>query len=106
MDYMNDSGECISGPDKAFAKEFENFVNGRMSSACKTGRELTKAHRYLQQQMFKVFMGFVRQLAVNYREGRYDVRNEWASHLAYVIYNHLLEEKLVFDPDFTNAKSY
>lgn len=56
--------------------------------------------------MLKVFMGFVRQLAVNYREGRYDDRDKWASRLAYVIYNHLLEEKLVFAPDFTNAKSY
>lgn len=38
---MNYSGECISEPDKAFAKEFENFVNGRMASADKTGREPT-----------------------------------------------------------------
>mgnify|MGYP001774158121 CR=1 FL=1 len=106
MDNMIYSGECISEPDKAFAKEFENFVNGRMASADKTGKELTKAHRYLQQEMFKVFIGFVRQLAINSKNGRYDVRNEWASHLAFVIYNHLLEEKLVFDPDFTNAKSY
>lgn len=105
MDNMNYSGEHISEPDKAFAKEFENFVNGRMASADKTGRELTKAHRYLQQQMFKVFIGFVRQLAINYREGRYDDRNEWTSHLAYMIYNHLLEERLLHDPDFINAKS-
>lgn len=106
MDNKHYSGECISEPDKAFAKEFENFVNGRMSSANKTGRELTKAHRYQQQEMFKVFIGFVRQLAINRREGRYDNRNEWASRLAYVIYNHLLEERLIHDHDFTNAKSY
>lgn len=105
MDNMYYSGECISEPDKAFAKEFENFVNGRMASADKTGRELTKAHRYLQQQMFKVFMGFVRQLALNYKEGRYDDRNERASYLAYAIYNYLLKEKLIHDHDFTNAKS-
>lgn len=48
MDNMYYSGECISEPDKAFAKDFENFVNGRMASADRTGRELTKAHCYLQ----------------------------------------------------------
>ena len=53
MDYKNFSGEAISEQDKAFAQEFANFVNGRMCSADKTGKELTKAHRYLQQQMFK-----------------------------------------------------
>lgn len=57
MDYQEFSGEVISEQDKAFAKEFTNFVNGRMCSAEKTGKELTRAHRYLQQQMFKVFMG-------------------------------------------------
>ena len=56
MDYQEFSGEVISAQDKAFAKEFTNFVNGRMCSAEKTGKELTRAHRYLQQQMFKVFM--------------------------------------------------
>ncbi len=50
-----------------------------MCSPDQTGRELTKAHRYLQQQMFMVFFGFMKQLAYNYQQGRYDDRNEWAS---------------------------
>lgn len=66
MDYKEFSGETISEQDKAFAQEFANFVNGRMCSAERTGREQTKAHRYLQQQMFKVRIGFIRQLAINY----------------------------------------
>ena len=60
MDYQEFSGATVSGQDEAFAQEFANFVNGRMCSADKTGRELTRAHRYLQQQMFKVFIGFMR----------------------------------------------
>ena len=40
MDYQEFSGEVISEQDKAFAKEFTNFVNGRMCSAEKTGKEL------------------------------------------------------------------
>ena len=69
MDYKNFSGETISEQDKAFAQEFANFVNGRMCSADKTGKELTRAHRYLQQQMFRVFIGFMRQLALITRKG-------------------------------------
>lgn len=68
MDYKEFSEETISEQDKAFAQEFANFVNGRMCSAERTGRELTRAHRYLQQQMFKVCIGFIRQLALNYQK--------------------------------------
>ena len=66
MDYQEFPGEVISEQDKAFAQEFANFVNGRMCSADKTGKELTRAHRYLQQQMFRVFIGFMRR---GYRRG-------------------------------------
>ena len=59
MDYSELSGATISERDKAFAQEFANFVNGSMCSPDQTGRELTKAHRYLQQQMFMVFFGFI-----------------------------------------------
>ena len=76
MDYLELSGATISERDKAFAQEFANFVNGSMSSPDQTGRELTKAHRYLQQQMFKVFLGFMKQLALNYQQGRYDDRQQ------------------------------
>lgn len=100
MDYQELSGVTISEQDKAFAQEFANFVNGRMCSADNTGRELTRAHRYLQQQMFKVFVGFMRQLAYNYQKGSYDNRNEWASRLASEAYTCLIESDLIFDPNF------
>lgn len=100
MDYQDFSGEAISKQDKEFAKEFENFVNGRMRSAETTGRELSRAHRYLQQQMFKVFISFMRQLAHNYQKGYYDDRNEWASRLAAEAYGTLVEKELVYDPDY------
>lgn len=66
MDYLELSEATISECDKAFAKAFTDFVNGSMCSPDQTGRELTRAHRYLQQQMFKVFLGFMKQLAHNY----------------------------------------
>lgn len=104
MDYKDFSGETISEQDKAFAQEFANFVNGRMCSADQTGKELTKAHRYLQQQMFKVSIGFIRQLALNYQKGSYDQRNEWASHLAAAAYDRLTEDNLIYAPEYTNLK--
>ena len=102
MDYQDLSGAAISEQDKAFVQEFANFVNGRMCSAEKTGRELTKAHRYLQQQMLNVFISFMRQLAYNYQERFYDERNERASRLAAEAYRHLTENGLVYDPEFSN----
>lgn len=104
MDYKEFSGETISEQDKAFAQEFANFANGRMCSAERTGRELTKAHRYLQQQMFKVCIGFMRQLAINYQRGFYDERNKWVSHLAAVAYDRLTEDNFIYDPEYTNFK--
>lgn len=105
MDYQGFPGETISEQDKAFAQEFTNFVNGRMCSADKTDKELTRAHRYLQQQMFRVFIGFMRQLAFNYQKGSYDQRNEWASRLAATAYDRLTEENLIYDPEYINIKA-
>lgn len=105
MDYQGFSGEAISEQDKAFAQEFTNFVNGRMCSADKTGKEPTRAHRYLQQQMFRVFISFMRQLAFNYQKGSYDQRNEWASRLAATAYDRLTEEDLIYEPEYINLKT-
>lgn len=91
----------ISESDKAFVASFENFVNGRVCNTEKTGMAMTSMHRYLQQQAFKVFMGFMKALAHNYHKGRYDARNEWASRLASEAYSRLIEADLVFDPDYT-----
>ena len=100
MDYQNFTETAISKQDVEFAKEFERFVNGRMRSADDTGRELTRAHRYLQQQMFKVFIGFMRQLAHNYQKGYYDDHNECASRVAAEAYDTLVDKELVYDPNY------
>lgn len=71
----------IAEGDKAFVAELENFVNGRVSSTEKTGMAMTTMHRYLQQQAFKVFLGYMKALAHNYQRGRYDDRNECASNI-------------------------
>ena len=100
IDFMN-----ITGSDKAFVEEFENFVNGRVSNPEKTGMAMTTMHRYLQQQAFKVCLGYIKALAHNYQKGRYDQRNEWASKMADVAYSSLIEADLTFDPDYTNLQN-
>ncbi len=96
---------AIAEGDKAFVTEFENFVNGRVSNTEKTGMAMTTMHRYLQQQAFKVCLGYFKALAHNYQKGRYDQRNEWASQLADKAYSSLIEADLVFDPDYTQLKN-
>lgn len=106
MDCQEFSGATISEQDKAFAQDFDNFVNGRMCSADQTGKEITRAHRYLQQQMFKVFVGLMRQLAYNYQLGFYDERNQWASELAAEAYCRLTEKGLIYDPEHIHSKTH
>ena len=95
----------ISEDDKALVASFENFVNGRVSSTEKTGMAMTTMHRYLQQQAFKVFMGYMKALAHNYRKGRYDDSNEWASRIADEAYGHLVDCDLVYDADYIKLKN-
>ena len=91
--------DYVSEKNTAFAREFERFVNGRMYSAESTGKEITKAHRYLQQEMFKVCLAFIGQLAKNYQQSYFDERNEWASRLATEAYEHLVIKTLIYDPE-------
>jgi len=86
----------ISENDKQFADEFSRFVNGKMSSAKKTGIELANDHRFLVQEKFKVAMYFIEQLADNYKKDYYDPRNEWACKLANATIEHLKEQELYF----------
>ena len=95
----------IAESDKAFVTEFETFVNGKVSSTEKTGMAMTAMHRYLQQQAFKVFLGYMKALAHNYQKGRYDERNEWASRLADEAYSHLIDNGLIYDPEYIELKN-
>ncbi len=95
----------IAEGDKAFVMEFENFVNGKVSSTEKTGMAMTTMHRYLQQQAFKVMLSYMKALAHNYRKGRYDERNEWASRIADEAYGHLVDCDLIYDAEYAELKN-
>ena len=39
---------------------------------------MANEHRYLQNEMFKVCLAYIKQLAKAYENNSYDLRNEWA----------------------------
>ena len=92
------NGIAISKNDKEFVVAFDNFVNGKMQSATNTGKALATIHRYLQSQAFKVCVAYFRQLAVNYRTGYYDERNETAARRAAMMYDTLMNGDEIYDP--------
>ena len=77
-----------------FVKEFSDFVNGRISSPKRVGDELANDHRYLVQEKFKVALGFLETLAMNWHKGYYDARNEWACALSAEMIDKLIAEDL------------
>ena len=94
----NYNGIAISKNDKEFVVAFDNFVNGKMQSATNTGKALATIHRYLESQAFKVCVAYFRQLAVNYRTGYYDERNETAARRAAMMYDTLMNGDEIYDP--------
>lgn len=101
----NYNGIAISKNDKEFVVAFDNFVNGKMQSATNTGKALATIHRYLQSQAFKVCVAYFRQLAVNYRTGYYDERNETAARRAAMMYDTLMNGDEIYDPFFQYFQS-
>lgn len=90
----------VSEKDKAFVKIFEDFLNGTVCNPEKTGAAMTTMHRYLQSQAWRVVMGFIKALAYNYQRGRFDDRNETASHAAAEAYSQLIESGCYYDPSY------
>ncbi|KKB45491.1 MAG: sulfide:quinone reductase [Bacteroides sp.] len=89
MDKINDR-------DREFALEFSRFVNDGMCSAHRTGAELANDHRYLVNEKFKVVMGFIEQLAKDFKQGHYDPRDEWACKWASEMIESLEEKELYY----------
>ena len=71
--------------DDVFARFFGNFVNGRLRSSKKVAERMCTEHRYLQQEMFKVCLEYIKKLAENYNNGYFDGRNEWSCETSKLI---------------------
>ena len=65
--------------DDVFARFFGNFVNGKLRSKKHVAEVMCREHRYLQNEMFKVCLEYIKQLADNCEKGWYDPRNKYAA---------------------------
>ena len=82
------SGENM---DDVFARFFGNFVNGKLRSKKHVAEVMCREHRYLQNEMFKVCLEYIKLLAENYDSGCYDGRNEYAAMTSKKIIDHFKE---------------
>ena len=64
--------------DDVFARFFGNYVNRCPNDFKRAAKAMGREHRYLQNEMFKMCIEYVRILAQNYANGCYDGRNAWA----------------------------
>ena len=74
--------------DELFARNVGNFVNGICHNKKNVAKSLSHEHRYLQQEIFTLFLEYVKILAENANNGIYDGRNEWACLTSKEIVDH------------------
>lgn len=63
----------------------EYLINGVISSKRDVAERMARSHRYLQNELFHLFIEYANILAKNYESGRYDGRNESACKNAHKI---------------------
>lgn len=84
--FMNDCcARCGEDNNDVFARQFSNYVNRCPNDFKKAAKAMGKDHRYLQSEMFKMCIEYIKVLAEHYNNGFYDGRNEWACSTAYSI---------------------
>lgn len=64
--------------DDVFVRFFSSFVNGRLNSKKHVAEMMCREHRYLQNEMFKVCLEYIKLLAENCEKGWFDPRNKYA----------------------------
>jgi hypothetical protein len=82
--------------DDVFARFFGNFVNGKCHDKKKVANLMCREHRYLQNEMFKVCMEYIKKLDENASTGYYDPRNQYACNTAKIIINALDEKNWAY----------
>lgn len=87
--------------DNIIVEQISRYANNGGITPLKAGRSFVRnTHRAHHGTILKLFIGFTRELAVNYYKGRYDERNRVASRQAAEIYDFLVEQKIVDDKDY------
>ena len=74
--------------DELFARQFSAYVNRCPNNFEAAAKKMSCEHRYLQNEMFKVFMHYVKILAKNCECGCYDPRNRYAAKTSKEIIDH------------------
>lgn len=82
---------CRETEEDVFVRFFSNFVNGNCQDKQRVAQGMATDHRYLQQEMFKICMEYIKILAENEERGYYDPRNEWSCKTSKIMINHLKE---------------
>ena len=82
--------------DDVFARFFSNYVNRCPNDFKRAAKTMAREHRYLQNEMFKVFMEYVKILCDNARKGSFDLRNQYACNTSKMIINHLEERNWAY----------
>lgn len=77
--------------DDVFVRFFSSFVNGRLNSKKHVAEMMCCEHRYLQNEMFKVCLEYIKLLAENCENGRFDPRNQYAAQTSKKIIDYLKE---------------
>lgn len=77
--------------DDVFARFFGNFVNGKLKSKKHVAEVMCREHRYLQNEMFKVCLEYIKLLAENCENGCFDPRNQYAAQTSKKIIDYFKE---------------
>lgn len=85
--------KCGEDKNDVFAHFFSNYVNRCPNDFKRAANTMGREHRYLQNEMFKVCMAYIKVLKEAYEDGRYDDRNEYAVKTANKILSLLEAEK-------------
>ena len=83
--------KCGENTDDVFARFFGNFVNGELNSKKHVAEMMCCEHRYLQNEMFKVCLEYIKLLAENCENGRFDPRNQYAAQTSKKIIDYFKE---------------
>ena len=83
--------KCGENMDDVFARFFGNFVNGKLHSKKHVAEMMCREHRYLQSEMFKVCLEYIKLLAENCENGRFDPRNQYAAETSKKIIDYFKE---------------
>ena len=83
--------KCGEDTNDVFAHFFSNYVNRCPNDFKKAAKTMGREHRYLQNEMFKVCLEYIKKLAENCENGWFDPRNKYAAETSKKIIDYFKE---------------